>query len=120
MTEVDRSYVEGDRPIEDADREIHARAESPTINSHNCQPNSLKSRKSITLPIFFFKQKTAYELETCLEFRRVLFRSIVELEASVGSRFVRHRGVVRGEEVDDRSEECRVGKECRSRWSWYD
>ncbi|HET7743698.1 MAG TPA: hypothetical protein VFK76_03065, partial [Gaiellaceae bacterium] len=26
---------------------------------------------------------------------------IVELEASVGSRFVRHRGVVRGEEVDD-------------------
>src|SRR5690554_7622341 len=24
---------------------------------------------------FFFKQKTAYEMRTCLEFRRVLFRS---------------------------------------------
>src|SRR5207249_9750630 len=29
----------------------------------------------INLFFFFFKQKTAYEIETCLEFRRVLFRS---------------------------------------------
>src|SRR5689334_7949839 len=26
---------------------------------------------------FFFKQKTAYEMELCLEFRRVLFRSLL-------------------------------------------
>src|SRR6266498_219694 len=29
----------------------------------------------IAIMFFFFKQKTAYELRTCLEFRRVLFRS---------------------------------------------
>ena len=25
--------------------------------------------------LFFYKQKTAYDIEVCLEFRRVLFRS---------------------------------------------
>src|SRR2546430_7303298 len=28
------------------------------------------------LPVFFFKQKTAYDIGLCLEFRRVLFRSL--------------------------------------------
>src|SRR5690625_1017210 len=28
--------------------------------------------------LFFFKQKTAYEMATCLEFRRVLFRSLYD------------------------------------------
>src|SRR5579884_4048233 len=31
---------------------------------------------------FFFKQKTAYEMATCLEFRRVLFRSNPDVNAS--------------------------------------
>ena len=30
--------------------------------------------------IFLFKQKTAYEITVCLEFRRVLFRSEIALE----------------------------------------
>src|SRR5215208_1040631 len=35
--------------------------------------------------LFFFKQKTAYEMATCLEFRRVLFRSRTEAMRSSGS-----------------------------------
>src|SRR3712207_7572818 len=31
---------------------------------------------------FFFKQKTAYDILACLEFRRVLFRSLVALDAA--------------------------------------
>src|SRR5699024_11926765 len=85
---------------------------------------------------FLFKQKTAYELETWLEFRRVLFRSIDfvlgvddEEEVDVGvvvepvrlhprraqaedRAHVRVGGHLRGE----RSEERRVGKWCRARW----
>src|SRR5205807_6652219 len=33
-------------------------------------------RHLISVFFFFFKQKTAYEITRCLEFRRVLFRSI--------------------------------------------
>src|SRR5215208_5013732 len=69
--------------------------------------------------LFFFKQKTAYDMATRLEYRRVLFRS----HADVAERRCRRgrddgqRGVQPVGEV--RSEERRVGKECRSRWSPY-
>src|SRR5215204_4537667 len=70
---------------------------------------------------FFFKQKTAYELTVWLEFRRVLFRSLDELVeprvAGVG--LVPRVAAAPGEEPGERSEERRVGKECRSRWSPY-
>ena len=36
--------------------------------------------------VFFFKQKTAYEILAWLEFRRVLFRSIVDLANSLRSK----------------------------------
>src|SRR5689334_24793061 len=99
---------------------------------------------------FFFKQKTAYEMELRLEFRRVLFRSDggflgegglqrldsllgrEELELRVLSEslglgiaelalfeaHVENRGIL-ADDVEKRSEERRVGKECRSRWSAY-
>src|SRR5215475_14560872 len=35
------------------------------------------SVRSLNAAFFFFKQKTAYEIFTCLEFRRVLFRSVL-------------------------------------------
>src|SRR6202040_1556303 len=38
---------------------------------------------NICLGLFFFKQKTAYEISTCLEFRRVLFRSPARASAKV-------------------------------------
>src|SRR5438445_13833660 len=72
--------------------------------------------------VFFFKQKTAYELLAGLEFRRVLFRS-----GRSGSRKRESRRPRRGPRSPasrrrtwsgsrrDRSEERRVGKECRSR-----
>src|SRR5690554_8229042 len=101
---------------------------------------------------FFFKQKTAYEMRTCLEFRRVLFRSISFCDIALaflqclmgipsGSEAVAVFGelllVNRREYLSDgllnhpihycrdtkqsfRSEERRVGKECRSRWCGND
>src|SRR5437762_7670150 len=37
---------------------------------------SLREAKAVwKRTVFFFKQKTAYEIHRCLEFRRVLFRS---------------------------------------------
>src|SRR5207249_6650083 len=91
-----------------------------------------------TLVFFFFKQKTAYEIETWLEFRRVLFRSVSchagagpslekgarrsdlplpgsdapDLRSHGDSRAVAH---VRCGARAARAEERRVGKGCRSR-----
>src|SRR5207249_5636059 len=83
---------------------------------------------------FFFKQKTAYEIETLLEFRRVLFRSLwhYSLDAEGDLPEVHEKRnlatsspVTDGAHVyawfsngqlaalDVRSEERRVGKECR-------
>src|SRR5215831_17658127 len=68
---------------------------------------------------FFFKQKTAYEMPKGLEFRRVLFRSIGgEHRAARGGPFGEW-DFERQRLAADRSEERRVGKECRSRWSPY-
>src|SRR5258708_11976800 len=98
---------------------------------------------------FFFKQKTAYEMIWSLEFRRVLFRSVRpefvqqgwRLSVNVSWRQFRQPDVVdklkrtlaatgadprrltlevtESVVMRDRSEERRVGKECRSRWSPY-
>src|SRR3712207_8886708 len=94
---------------------------------------------------FFFKHKTAYEVLALLEFRRVLFRSRDGVRServpgrargpwaarSRGDVAVGHHLAVRdgrgrlhhapGEAPHERprSEERRVGKECRSRWSPY-
>src|SRR5689334_24796953 len=96
---------------------------------------------------FFFKQKTAYEMELRLEFRRVHFRSerehvvvlphAVDLEVAQGAslaaeadllrdaqrgrvaRYDRGLHPVQPDVLEGRSEERRVGKECRSRWSPY-
>src|SRR5262245_65024301 len=92
-----------------------------------------------SLFFFFFKQKTAYEMPKRLEFRRVLFRSNAAVLAAANGR-PPVQGVVSlsgpaqwsGDGVqgakrvtvpalfvaaEGRSEERRVGKECRSRWS---
>src|SRR5260370_27012481 len=79
---------------------------------------------------FFFKQKTAYEIQVRLEFRRVLFRSelsgAVAVDGHLEARIVQGLSVSQvperrefGKFDADRSEERRVGKECRSRWSPY-
>src|SRR5260221_1983596 len=36
--------------------------------------------------LLFFKQRTAYELPVCLEFRRVLFRSLAQIASVVQGR----------------------------------
>ena len=75
---------------------------------------------------FFFKQKTAYEMIWWLEFRRVLFRSDhfdgFEMSGSdsvSSDEDVFNLKTTESTEPDSRSEERRVGKECRSRWSPY-
>ena len=97
--------------------------------------------------VFFFKQKTAYEIHRWLEFRRVLFRSVTAtLVGKVFTYVERPSGLRKFPPPDiwtvklvavkrswilpprfiaicwvcrNRSEERRVGKECRSRWSPY-
>src|SRR5690348_18501757 len=89
----------------------------------------MKTVCNVLLVFFFFKQKKAYEMDGGLEFRRVLFRSrdgggAGELVVERGDACVVRRdlgeGVLHDREgrvLTDRSEERRVGKECRSRWS---
>src|ERR1051325_8592874 len=73
-----------------------------------------------SLLFFFFKQKTAYEI-TYGDWSSdgVLFRSVPELLARDA-----HAELIAARLADltgeaQRSEERRVGKECRSRWSPY-
>src|SRR5215813_14925355 len=79
------------------------------------------ARRAVTR-LFFFKQKTAYEMRTRLEFRRVLFRSggtyreVVERgtlpdppPGSGPAQVLARRGIGRAS--------CR--ERCRSRWSPY-
>src|SRR3712207_6926630 len=78
---------------------------------------------------FFFKQKTAYEILASLEFRRVLFRSQriapgdrLGTAADADLTRARQQLALAGARIAAaasavRSEERRVGKECRSRWS---
>src|SRR5690242_21215454 len=105
--------------------------------------------RSCHVLFFFFKQKTAYEIDMWLEFRRVLFRSSYVLVAggyslalltltfwAVEEKEWRTRWtwiwIVFGSNAiaaymfsellpgvlhNVRSEERRVGKECKSRWS---
>src|SRR5207247_7475069 len=72
---------------------------------------------------FFFKQKTAYEIGLGIP-AEPLFRSIINgfnrtLDAinNVFRKFSAFHDETGRLNVDGRSEERRVGKECRSRWS---
>src|ERR1039457_6561252 len=68
----------------------------------------------------FVKEKTAYEITRGLEFRRVLFRSTWSASARGPSGAYSSSPGVRDISASiSRSEERRVGKECRSRWSPY-
>src|SRR5256886_7000713 len=100
--------------------------------------------------LFFFKQKTAYDITRSLEFRRVLFRSNSELSSAPAAESSRsyysaakflaapapnslpaqYSATIPSSPLPApsfppqsssvlRSEERRVGKECRSRWSPY-
>src|SRR5215471_12386173 len=65
-----------------------------------------------TANFFFFKQKTAYDVSTCLKFRRVLFRSKSSTEAGIiehlcqrlrqppGVADLDRKSVVKGKSVD--------------------
>ena len=76
---------------------------------------------------FFFKQKTAYEIYQCdwssdvcssdLTLR-LLSRAVLKLVCG-DSAFEQKNLPYPGNGVPYRSEERRVGKECRSRWSPY-
>src|SRR2546423_9048323 len=68
------------------------------------------------------KHDPTYEISKCLEVRRVLFRS--NGTSGLGSAIVLTSGNISNGFADVttatlRSEERRVGKECRSRWSPY-
>src|SRR5580658_10723817 len=70
---------------------------------------------------FFFKQKTAYEIQGDWS-SDVCSSDLLVLDATTGQNAVQQVRVFK-EMVDvtglSRSEERRVGKECRSRWSPY-
>ena len=76
---------------------------------------------------FFFKQKTAYEIYQCDWSSDVCSSDLEDFESGEADSFTPVLGtwevsdgryvVTPGEE--GRSEERRVGKECRSRWSPY-
>src|SRR5688572_31065593 len=86
---------------------------------------------------FFFQAEDGIRDLTVTGFRRVLFRSHVEAGFGAGALDDGHRpwrvdATAEGREhadapvaqlvaaaLDERSEERRVGKECRSRWSQY-
>ena len=74
--------------------------------------------------VFFFKQKTAYKIVDCDWSSDVCSSDLgrrYEL-VTVGEGVARLDGGATGSMVAlsmDRSEERRVGKECRSRWSPY-
>src|SRR6266498_3615231 len=65
---------------------------------------------------FFFKQKTAYEMRTSLEFRRVLFRSRQRLVGLRRAYLDREGNLLHVAAGQDRWEERRGGKGCSSRW----
>ena len=77
--------------------------------------------------IFFFKQKTAYEIKECdwssdvcssdLD-RQALWYFYRAFQNTIHIR-LRSQGSNRWRRQRKRSEERRVGKECRSRWSPY-
>src|SRR3712207_7639336 len=81
--------------------------------------------------VFFFKQKTAYEILACWSsdvcssdlFLRSVAEAVLQLlmEADVEGLIGAGRHERTGERLNyrNRSEERRVGKECRSRWSTY-
>src|SRR6266508_5328622 len=65
----------------------------------------------IRVRFFFFKQKTAYEMATLLEFRRVLFRSLVSFRGSRATVRVVEAGGAAMETVVDRPAALDVPKE---------
>ena len=76
---------------------------------------------------FFFKQKTAYEIYQCDWSSDVCSSDLVDSKNDNGERdgmesphgLSHGRRQDGGEDGGKRSEERRVGKECRSRWSPY-
>ena len=76
---------------------------------------------------FFFKQKTAYEIKECdwssdvcsSDLRPGLSSKRIATETQLVLRGLGGVGRARGKSYCPRSEERRVGKECRSRWSPY-
>src|SRR5579862_243740 len=75
---------------------------------------------SIVALCFFFQAEDGIRDGTVMEFRRVLFRSSMGMSGA--RRLARMLDNLRNTiaiELLCRSEERRVGKECRSRWSPY-
>ena len=76
---------------------------------------------------FFFKQKTAYEIYQCDWSSDVCSSDLVFDENDIITIECDNIMLAIGQQIDlsfidpkrDRSEERRVGKECRSRWSPY-
>ena len=86
----------------------------------------------LSLLLFFFKQKTAYEIYQCDWSSDVCSSDLDDSADAVkainkAANFFKHelksrlllRVIPQLHFVYDRSEERRVGKECRSRWSPY-
>src|SRR6202795_3453194 len=68
---------------------------------------------------FFFQAEDGIRDAVVLEFRRVLFRSRAKAAAIAASRRTTTPKTTPSRTRVRRSEERRVGKECRSRWSPY-
>ena len=76
---------------------------------------------------FFFKQKTAYEIGTGDWSSDVCSSDLINFLTWAKKLIQKLQGLIKAiygagsqsEKIDYRSEERRVGKECRSRWSPY-
>src|SRR5260364_458703 len=81
----------------------------------------LKESPAITVvvEIFFFQAEDGIRDDLVTEFRRVLFRSAARQAEAEGLLRQHLRAPVPRHLCRGRSEERRVGKECRSRWSPY-
>ena len=77
--------------------------------------------------VFFFKQKTAYEIYQCDWSSDVCSSDLIDngvgypcIVKPVMSSSGKGQSTIKNEaDIKTRSEERRVGKECRSRWSPY-
>src|ERR1044071_8922390 len=95
--------------------------EGARANWNRCEaPVTPVSSRAASPSCFFFKQKTAYEISTRDWSSDACSSDLIPLMAGLAERkdlavsFDKPEG-----RIIERSEERRVGKECRSRWSPY-
>src|SRR5215469_7032458 len=82
-------------------------------------PDAVAIDEAVQLARFLFQAEDGIRVLYVTEFRRVLFRSGARIRPSRRPRSCAPGGAWSRSAGPSRSEERRVGKECRSRWSPY-